>query len=120
MKITSFDRQNLKILRQTIDKALSQIATEYGIRELKIHNIRFDSNRFRTRLEGKLSITPPIFSGQIKNLIGTKITWLGSEYEIIDYKPNRHKYPLIVKHIITQKRYKAPMEAYSKHVIDSK
>lgn len=52
MKITSFDKQNLAILRKEIDAALNAVAARHGI-ELKIGNISFDAGRFGTKLEGK-------------------------------------------------------------------
>ncbi len=51
MDITSFDKQNLKNLRQDINDALKSVATKHGI-NLGIGNITYDigGQRFTTRI----------------------------------------------------------------------
>ena len=50
MKITSFDRQNLKILRIEMDAALKTIGDKYGIM-IRLGNISFLSESFKGKIE---------------------------------------------------------------------
>jgi uncharacterized protein YlxP (DUF503 family) len=54
MKITAFDKTNLKAVRTILQEAFNKIQTEHGI-NLSVGTIRFDATSFRTKLEARVS-----------------------------------------------------------------
>jgi len=107
-----FTRQNLKTLRQEIDKALATVCKKNGI-ALSIGNISFSEDTFRTKLEA--AIIGADTSGMSLNEIqmkkdlaaygsmfgisekdyGKAFMSNGSRYTLVGLKPSRPKYPVI-------------------------
>jgi hypothetical protein len=120
MKITTFDKPTLKLLRKEISSALAPIVKQYGI-SLEMGTIRFSSNEFRGKLTGRtngaLASLPTINFGTptspagvtskfgLENLmkhIGLDpsrkhFTLQGTHYTIVDVKPSRPKWPVIAQ-----------------------
>jgi len=115
--IKQFNKQNLKEVRVEIDKTLNELGKKLGIK-LSIRNIRFDDLTFRTTLEAnipnnaKLFVNPDLNvkagggGGGVLPTIGLKFFAGSRQYEIIEYKLNRPKFPIIAKRLPDGKRFK--------------
>lgn len=66
MTIKTFDKQNLKTLREDITNALAQVEKKHGIR-LSLGNIRFNANTFGAKLEAMtIDASAPQVEGNVK------------------------------------------------------
>lgn len=124
MKIKSFDRPSLKMLRNAIQSALNPVIKEYGI-DLSLGTIRFDRASFRAKLTGEIpgvntsTFIPTINFGNgpsfnttpetptSTNRLASALALFGipkdarrfrvhnSVYMLVDAKTSRPKYPFI-------------------------
>lgn len=107
MKITTFNKPTLRLLRGEINDALSAVASKYGIR-FEIGNMRYDSQGFRTTLSAAVVSTAPAPTnedGEVDllsvsfgdtlpaNLQGRKFTAGGTTYTLIGVSSRRRQYP---------------------------
>jgi len=96
-----FTRQNLSNVRKVIDKALTEAGKELDI-TLKIGNISFDSNSFRTKIEG---LTGTNSNDHAKAEWDKYCTSFGfnkehfgvthGKYTIVGISPRSRKYPIL-------------------------
>lgn len=49
--------------------------------------------------------------GLAENPLGKEILWGGVRYRVVELKPGRSKYPVVVARVDTGTRYKLPLEA---------
>ncbi len=54
MKISSFDRQNIDVVRDSIEAALTAVAERHGV-SFSLGSIRFSRSAFKVTLEGNVS-----------------------------------------------------------------
>lgn len=111
MKITSFDKDNLKTVRQTINSALERAEEELGI-SLSIGNISYDrnGNGFTTKLEGAVvNESGQAMDKQVRDFIQyarfqpdlepedlfKEFEHDGTIYKIVGWRPRSKKYPVI-------------------------
>lgn len=118
-KIKEFDRQNLKPLRQDIDKALKAVAEKYGL-SLMLGNIRFNESSATCKLEARVTekTGEPTMAADFRALAPTyglessllyqTVLMDGKFYKIVGLKPRNRKYPIIATRVDTGKRYKFP------------
>lgn len=114
MKIETFNKKNLPILRQAIDQALKSVTKDFGLGSLHLGNISFEPSglSFTGQLKASVSIDDnpeaikakneqneriSLLIGFNKNIVGEKISVNGSTFEIVDLKPDRPKYPIVAK-----------------------
>jgi hypothetical protein len=109
LKLKSFDRQTIRLLRERIDSALHQIAQEYGI-SITAGNARFTPENVRLKLElavigenGVESIAAvdfrkyAILLGLKSEDLGKTFLFRGKPYTIVGAKTSSHKYPILAK-----------------------
>lgn len=109
MIFTKFDKTNLSTFRQKFDKMLSDFHQETGV-ALKIGNIRYDENSFRTTLQGFVQSvsgdgpTPDkiewdrvcVRYGLKPEHFGETIDLgFGRSYKLVGIKSRNRKYPII-------------------------
>jgi hypothetical protein len=134
--ITSFDRQNLKVVRQALDEAFDKIRKDLGI-NLRVGNIRFDANTFSTKIQAStlkhiqgsvetLGDVPPLFGTKYDSLSTLsrihgynekvlsdadvnkefKLQYQKNVYVILGASIRSHKFPVIAKDKRTGKEFK--------------
>ena len=110
-KIKSFDKSNLRDLRTSIDAALNEVASKYGIK-LTIGGIAFSADNFRAKLEGKCTVVTESGDTVVKlpSHLPQTFTYNGKTWKVVDYKPRNTKYPIIAVKIndIDTRRFKLP------------
>ena len=129
-KVTSFDKTNLKFIRNDIDAALKAVSEKYGM-TLRLGNITFLNDSF----SGKLEATLLNSSGQAvsqenlnlqkygKMYLGDKFnpesvyTFRGERIKFDGIATRRSKYPVIYKSLSSGKRYKMDSDT-AKSVVD--
>jgi hypothetical protein len=100
MKKTSFTRQNIKTLRNEINKALASLGKKHNI-EFSLGAIRFDSAEFRVKLTGTADKSVvrkrkqeqmaknfkfwDAFSGFEKSDLGRTFSFRGTEYKVLGW-----------------------------------
>lgn len=102
-QITSFDKTNLKQLRESIQKSLDAVAEQYGLQSIRLGNIRFDSNSFSSKIDAHtknskpalVKVDMPIGSGKVE--LGAKKQIKNHMFTIVDLKLNRPKYQIIAQ-----------------------
>jgi len=110
MKIKSFDKANLKLVRSALNSALERVEEELGI-ELSIGNITYDRNGtgFRTKLEGAVIsedglamtqdarnfLTYAPLDGIPKEALNQSFVHDGKPYRLVGYRPRSKKYPYL-------------------------
>lgn len=108
MKITNFDRTNLRMLRQAIDAALEDVGKDYGI-SIEAGNATFGENIATFKVEcatiaknGKVvSKAAEDFNryaqmfGLEPSDLGREFTHRGRRYTITGLKPRSHTYPIV-------------------------
>jgi len=109
MKIESFNRGNLKSMRQEISQALAALSDKYGVM-FEIGNIRFSDTKFRTQLSVTVAnpsqkiqgATANDFNtycgiyGLVPSDLGKTFRGLsGDAYKLVGLKPKSHKFPFI-------------------------
>lgn len=93
----TFDKQNLRQIRNDINVALAAVAAKHGIK-LDIGNIRFSSDRFTTKLtatSNDVKIHTPVVTSHRIKLGETMALINGKMFLVVDYKPNRPEYPYV-------------------------
>lgn len=74
-KITSFDKTNLKQIRQDLDAAIDAVCKKYGMNPTGIGNIRFTADSFSTKIDFNLArpdFNPQVVSVNPEQFIGRK------------------------------------------------
>jgi hypothetical protein len=112
MKITQFDRQNLRVLAAELETALKPIADKYGI-VFKPGGTRFSPESAIFKIEGAtVGTTGEVRSKeresfkQLAELYGMKTEMLDGEvvfrgelYTIVGLSPRRSKFPVNIKRL---------------------
>lgn len=116
----TFDKYNLKTIRNDIDAALATVEAKHGVK-FNLGNIRFNSNDFRAKLE---CVSATNASGNTVNpdqvkfeanafMFGIKKDAFGktfkigkSNYKITGLNPRRHKYPVSAIRVASGRSYK--------------
>jgi hypothetical protein len=117
MKITSFDKQNLTLVRAAIDSALKKIADEFDLAEISIGNISFDRQGiyFSTKLEATVKADNnhalveqhkknSEYCGYNENIVGRVATIKGEPYKITGFNMKKRKYPIEAENLKTNKK----------------
>lgn len=122
-KVNIMKRNDLKEIREDINKALAEVGEKHGI-QFEFNNIRFDSNSFRTTLKAyevgenadddaaarvKFEKHAHKF-GLNKSDFGSKFGFRGKTYKVCGIKPKARKYPVVAELESTGKRYAFPAE----------
>lgn len=116
--VKEFNKENLGKIRVSLNKALEQVKSEYGI-DIKIGNIGYSTNEFST----KLSVST--IDKSYKKLIGSDIqignTFISKNdnYKVIDIVPKNRKYPIIIQNLRTNTQYKVS-ETYFNNILLTK
>ena len=115
------NKQNLQIIREKINKALSDVGQEIGL-NIKLGNISYSPSGFNAKVEAELiskgekakeadqekNELLSMSIGFDKNIVGRTFAKAGSNYEIVDIKPRSTKFPVIAKKS-DGTRYKFPV-----------
>jgi len=109
LKLKSFDRQTIRLLRERIDSALRPLAQEYGI-SITAGNASFSAENVRLKLELAVIGENGVESAQVVEfrkyapLLGLKAEDLGKTflfngkpYTIVGAKLSSRKYPILAK-----------------------
>lgn len=104
----TFDRSNLKTIRNDIDAALAAVEKKHGIK-FNLGNIRYSANDFRTKLEC-VSVTSangaPVDADKVKfeqnaflfgvkkDAFGKSFTSHGRRFTITGINPRAKRYPV--------------------------
>ena len=120
--ITTFDRANLKKLRDDIDAAIAAVGSAHGI-SLTLGSARFSSNNVTMKLEGSI-----ISNGTVKTKGAIALERVYPEYvgkvvkmsngkkgKVIEYHSRKPKFPFIVE--VGNKRYKLPEYAVTQSLL---
>jgi hypothetical protein len=108
-KIKTFDRTNLRLLRDDVESALNAVADKYGI-DLRLGTGRFASENVTFRLEGSVvraegvvtreaaefSQYADLFALEASDL-GRTFQYRGQRYEIVGARLSNSKYPVLAK-----------------------
>ncbi|HBX50468.1 MAG: hypothetical protein A2275_02745 [Bacteroidetes bacterium RIFOXYA12_FULL_35_11] len=118
LKIEYFGKQEIISLRDEIQEALNKIKLKYGLTELNLHTINFNSFEFTSKISGKANNSEAInFKQQeikffaLKNglptdFIGSSFILDGSIYKITKLITSRPKYPITAYSEETGKSFK--------------
>ena len=104
------NKQNLQIILEKINKALSDVGQEIGI-NIKLGNIGYTPSGFSSKIEAELTSKGEkakeadqeknellsMSIGFDTNIIGRTIAKGKTNYEIVDIKPRSTKFPVIAK-----------------------
>lgn len=104
MKISKFDKQNLKAIRAEVDIALKAISDKYGI-NLKIGNMSYADGRFTTKLEGIAEANKDAEQNNLKmwaSVIGVDINKtfrdnMGTVHTLVKYDNKKRTAPWITQ-----------------------
>ncbi len=111
--IASFNRQNLPEVLEAINKALKQVADQYGLKSISCGvNVSMDTATFRTQLNGEVKdelnkekqITNECHSkmmGYNASIVGEIFIHSGKDYRVDKLEVNRPKYPLVATELST-------------------
>lgn len=117
-KLTGFNKDNISLLRIKFQKALDEVASEYGL-SAKMGTIRFGGVEFGCKLSVKID-TPEAqtqliegYPAGIKEKIGKKIIFNGKVFIVNEYKPRRYKFPISATEVSTGNKFKLPLKAIS-------
>lgn len=112
--ITSFDKTNLKTLRQDINAALAEVSKKHGI-NIEFGTIRFSGNQARTKLtmetQGRAADVAVLKSVGLNLASACKMFNINADARgpkgerLVDYVPSRPKYPFTYE-TIRGTRYK--------------
>ena len=75
MKVTNFDKPTIKAIRQAMDNALAQVASEYGI-SINTGNARFSGNE----------VTFKVKANTVDGATGTAITKEAQMFELVKHQ----------------------------------
>jgi replication initiation and membrane attachment protein DnaB len=113
MKMTT---ENLKKFREEFANTVKNLEKEFGV-SIKIGNISFDSDSFKSKLEVKNIITESGISVEQKNFeqfcelyrlkkdsFGKEFTNGSTNYKIVGLDLNKRKYPICLINTQNQKR----------------
>jgi hypothetical protein len=119
MKVTSFTKDNLKILREVIQNSLNTVGEAYGL-NIKMKEIRYSDYELHAPLEAeildkhddlrkdKFETYCPV-CGLTPEDFGRIFTVAGKQYKIVDVKPSNRKYPVIAQRLSDGKSFKFPV-----------
>ncbi len=106
IKIRQFGKQEIIILREEIQTALNNVKLKYGISELKLGSINFNTSEFTSKISGKIE---DINTANYKNeeakffalrnglpldFMNSNFILDGSVFTITELVTSRHKYPI--------------------------
>lgn len=118
MKITRFDRQNLRQFNADLEAAVRKVAEQYGV-EVSVKSGSFDSETFNKGFKF-VTVNPGVPKKEYlqgtafdRTLIGKSFEYNGNAYEIVDLMPSSPEFPVIGKSI-RGARYKFPAAVLSK------
>lgn len=126
MKIETFDRPTLKLIRKEIDEALALVTKKYGV-AFQGGNIRYDTESFKMRITGTLpnknGKAEPVevkdfkshcfIYGMTPKDLGRYFMTNGVTYKLVGLKPKSHKYPFVGERY-DGKRFKFTVDAVSR------
>jgi hypothetical protein len=126
MKITEFNKPNLKVLGADIQLALDEVAKKHGLFSIKIKGGTFSSTCFGTRLEARtcdqlqdknfIATQKSVFSmyGLPDNSVGRRFDSAGQTFEIHHFDTKKYKMPVIAMRVdngkVTTHGYKFSVE----------
>jgi len=99
-KIESFNKQNLKEVRELLDQKLAELTKETGI-DFDFNSITFNEGEFSCKLKasipGKAEDRVELINSMspIKDLIGKTFTVNGKTLTVERYDSKKRKYPII-------------------------
>jgi len=118
MNIDNFNKDNLFLLRNELEKELEVVGSKFGI-SFNVNTIRFSNKNMHCKLEGNLSDNGSNESflaiefkekchkyGLKPEDLGKTFTSNDKSFKIIGLKVRNRKYPIIVEDIYTGKSYK--------------
>ena len=118
MKITNFDRNQVRTVNEEIKSALEAIAAKHGI-SFRMGNIRYNNSNFNAKFEMAVvgetgeAITKEATDFNryralkgINAVLGDLVVMSGARYEVVGYKARSSKYPILVKSLDDGKTYK--------------
>jgi hypothetical protein len=124
MKITSLDKPTLRVISAAMEKALSAVGNELGIK-ITVGNARYEAERASYKIEvATVGTDGTVQSKGVVNFkklahmyglkpehLGAEITYGGKRYRITGLNPDRFKFPLEVKRIPDGKGFCLPEKA---------
>jgi hypothetical protein len=108
-KINTFDRTNLRLLRDDVQSALNAVAEKYGI-DLRLGTGRFASENVTFNLEGSVIGAEGVVTREAAEFrqyadvlaleasdLGKTFQYRGQPYEIVGARLSNSKYPVLAK-----------------------
>lgn len=104
MKVTSFSKQNLPEIRKQMNEKLNELKA-LGL-DIKVGNINFTSSSFTAKIECRLENALDVYaeafdqsfeSRNLKNAVGTPVTFMGKVYIFKGFKPKARVKQAIVE-----------------------
>lgn len=112
-----FDKPACQTVRRRIEKALSDIAADMGL-DVSVSAGSFNDLNYKTRVEFSLKSTDgktkeqidferyaPMYGLSPKDF-GKTIKSMDRDFKIVEIKPKRSKYPVVLESVRTGRRYK--------------
>lgn len=128
MKVTNFDRSNLRQINAEIEQAMKAVAQKYGL-QVKLGNTRFSNSNASSKFElmtvsesGAVMSKEAIDFNRYKNAkairanLGDSFQFNGNTYTITGYKAKSYKYPVLAKCSVDGKTYKFPISIVNSNV----
>ena len=123
MKITNFEKNNLKIIRTDIENALKDVADKYGI-DFELGSITYSDYGFSTKLKGSVSKTEEsieekrkLFEMYCSYFDIPKDAYMktykgldGKKYKLVGINPNAPKNYLIIHCEDNDQQYRCPKD----------
>ncbi len=123
MKIQSFDRANLPLLRTAMQAALAPIEAQFGI-QIHVGNATYSSDNAKFKVElatiGANGVVQTKERSSFEALaalyqldpkmLDQEITYGGTQYIITGLAPRRSKYPVLAKRVDSGKGYCLPID----------
>jgi len=123
MKITEFNKTNLKTLRADIDAALAKVAADHGI-DLQLGKISFDATSFSAPLKATVADLPLEKTkagaqfllyckeyGFAKTDLGREFEYAGGTMRLIGFNLSNPKNMVMLSKVGTDKTYRAAEKA---------
>src|SRR5215467_9132774 len=116
MTITRFDRPAVRQVQAEAEAALQAVAQRHGLR-LTVNTARFSPATLKLNFqlataEGEQQQAAEMSAmtdGRVQ--IGQRFLFRSRYYEVVDFRANAHRYPIIAKRVPDGKRFKFPLTA---------
>ena len=122
-------RQDLSVIREKINSALKEIASEYDAK-MSIGNISYGGSsenvtNFTTKITCEVGdYTDPMLAWRMEQDLGITDTnkvfnYKGNDYQFVAYKKRARRYPYVYKNVATGEMRKCAT-SYAKMIVGSK